>query len=251
VIEARTKGVRFASARAFVAERFGERGWDEALDRLTPADREAVSAVLPVGWYALALYVRLIRAIDEAHGVGDLALAVQLGRFEAERDVATTHRALLRVGSPALALDRHAELWRRTHDSGSWTLTRDGATSMFGVLSELGVDDHALCRVLVGYLGRLLDLVGARSARIEHPRCRALGDAECLFRARWGADTAQPESCTTPIASAVAEEPRQELASGAVQVQSPASEPAISSRQAFAASVEKLKTDSKKTAGRR
>src|SRR5689334_10758306 len=64
---ASTKGGSFGNARAFVYERYGAAGWDATRDLLTPPDRAELDSMLPVGWYPLSLYARLIRAIDDTH----------------------------------------------------------------------------------------------------------------------------------------------------------------------------------------
>src|SRR5207245_1426292 len=94
---AKTKGVAFVGVRTFVVQRFGETGWSAVLQRLEPEDRRELIGVLPIGWYSLEVYARLIRAIDELHGCGDCALIVQLGRFEAERDLALIERSYQRL----------------------------------------------------------------------------------------------------------------------------------------------------------
>jgi hypothetical protein len=236
--EAKTKGVGFVNVRAFATERFGANGWEQTIERLSHADRDVLAAVLPVGWYPLALYARLIRALDDVHGAGDLTLVVQLGRFEAERDLTTIHRIFLRMANPAFAIEKFGDYWRRFHDSGDWKLQRIHATSLGGTLSEWGVVDYALCRELVGYMGRVLELVGARSVIMEHPRCRGRGDAECYFQARWGA-TSERDSGTMLADSGAVGPARQEAVSEVV----------VTPRDAFAASVEKLGDTSKRRAG--
>src|SRR5689334_3017500 len=123
---AKTKGVGFANVRTFVEERFGPAGWDRVLSELVVSDRRELEAILPVGWYSLPLYARLIRAVDQVHGYGDLSLVVKLGRFEAERDLTTIHRIFLRLASPAFMLEKTADYWRRFHDTGHWVVKRDG-----------------------------------------------------------------------------------------------------------------------------
>jgi predicted hydrocarbon binding protein len=180
-----TKGIGFTNVRAFVMERWGEAGWSAVLARLRPDDREMLASVVPIGWYSLALYARLIRAVDDVHGCGDLAILVQLGRYEAEKDLTTIHRMLLRLVNPATVVEKSMDYWRRFHDTGTWHVRRISPTEVEGVLEGWGVVDHALCRELGGYLARLLELVGARSVVVEHPRCRARGDADCSFSACW------------------------------------------------------------------
>jgi hypothetical protein len=237
--EAKTKGVGFVNVRAFATERFGGSGWEQTIERLTLADRDVLAAVLPVGWYPLALYARLVRALDEAHGTGDLALVVQLGRFEAERDLTTIHRIFLRMANPAWAIEKTDEYWRRSHDTGTWTIAQLSDTSIGGTLADWGVVDHALCRELVGYLGRVLELVGAKSVIMEHPRCRGRGDADCYFHARWGTNDARDSGTmrASPGIASVREEA--------------VSEVVVTPRDAFAASIEKLSDTSKRHAGAR
>ena len=125
-------------------------------------------------------YARLIHAIDEAHGAGDLGLVVQLGRFEAERDLTIIYRLLFRLMNPATVVEKTTDYWHKFHDTGSWEMMRVGDNEIQGVLSGWGVVDHALCR----------ELVGAQNVIVEHPECRGRGHARCLFRGRWGATAA-------------------------------------------------------------
>ncbi len=192
--EALTKGISFVNVKAFTIQRFGQEGYDAVLERLTPADREVLPSVVTIGWYSLALYARLINALEEAHGYGDMALVVQLGRFEAERDLTLIHRVFLRIMNPAIVVEKTGEYWRRFHDTGEWKLTRESPTRLSGTLEGWGCVDEALCRELVGYLTRLMELVGAKNVLIEHPRCRARQQDECFFKARWGTGDAGPDS---------------------------------------------------------
>jgi hypothetical protein len=128
----------------------------------------------------------LIHAIDEVHGAGDLGLVVQLGRFEAERDVTTIYRIMFRLVNPGTVVQKTTDYWRKFHDTGSWEMMRQGSQEIQGVLTGWGVVDHALCRELVGYFSRVLELVGAQGVIVEHPECRARGYTRCFFRARWG-----------------------------------------------------------------
>lgn len=184
---ARTKGIAFAHTRLFVEETFGAAGWERVLGRLLPADRAEVESVISVGWYDLGSYARLLRAIDEAHGTGDLSLVVQNGRFQSERDLSTIQRLFFRLANPAYAVEKITDYWRRFHDTGSWEVNRVSESEVTGALHDWGVVDRALCRELTGYMGRVLELVGAKHVIMEHTRCRALGDDVCGYRARWSA----------------------------------------------------------------
>lgn len=183
--EAKTKGVGFVNVKSFTRARYGDAGWDAALERMSPADREELMSIIPMGWYSLPLYARLIRVIDGLHGFGDLALVRDLGRFEAEKDLTTIHRVLLRLANPAFIVEKAGEMWRRYHDTGTWTIKRESPTRVSGTLDGWGCVDEALCKEAAAYMARSLELVGARGVVLEHPLCRATGAERCFFLARW------------------------------------------------------------------
>src|SRR5205809_846369 len=84
------------------------------------------------------------QAIDDVHGSGDLGLVVQLGRFEAERDLTTIYRLMFRLVNPATVVVKTTDYWRKFHDTGSWEMMRMSPTEIQGVLTGWGVVDHAL-----------------------------------------------------------------------------------------------------------
>lgn len=182
---AKTKGIGFTNVKKFTVGRFGEEGWGTVLESLSKDDRDELLAVIPMGWYSLALYARLIRALDKIHGGGDLSLVKDLGRYEAEQDLTTVHRFFLRFTNPAFIVEKTSDYWARFHDTGTWNLTRDDH-GLTAVLDGWGVVDAALCRELVAYLTRVLELVGAKNVLVEHPKCRGRADPQCLFKLRWG-----------------------------------------------------------------
>ena len=183
--EAKTKGVGFVNVRTFARERFGDEGWSATLAQLSPADREELASVIPMGWYSLPMYARLIRALDALHGFGDLSLVRELGRYEADKDLTTIHRVLLRLANPAFIVEKAGEVWRRYHDTGTWNITREATNRVSGTLDGWGCVDEALCREAAAYMARCLELVGARGVVMEHPQCRAKGESRCFFLARW------------------------------------------------------------------
>src|SRR5437867_4483002 len=110
--------------RSFVEKSHGPAGWERVLAALLPEDRAVASSVLPSGWYELATQHRLLRCIDTVLGNGDLALAPEIGRHEAEQDLSTVHRLFIRFTSPAYVLEKSGEYWRRFYDTGKWKVTR-------------------------------------------------------------------------------------------------------------------------------
>ncbi len=181
----KTKGVGFTNVRAFTIERFGDAGWASLLEKIPAEDRSEIQSIIPMGWYSLSLYARLIRVLDKVHGRGDLSMMKDLGRFEAENDLKTIHRIFLRFTNPAFIVEKTSQYWKHFHDTGTWNVTRDDH-GVSAVLDDWGCVDSALCRELVAYLTRVLELTGAKNVVLEHPKCRGRSDPQCIFRGRWG-----------------------------------------------------------------
>ena len=182
----KTKGIGFISLRDFILERYGLDGWTDVLAELSAEDRAELSAVVTMGWYSLPLYARALRAADKVRGGGDLQLVFQLGKFQAERDLTTVHRAFLRIANPSFILEQSAEFWARFHDSGKWTVERLGPRRVRAYLDGWAHVDAALCREVTGYTLKAFELVGARHPRLDHTQCRARGAARCVFLGAWG-----------------------------------------------------------------
>jgi hypothetical protein len=183
---ARTTGVNFLNARAFIEERFPPEGMSQVLARLSDADRALFTGeVRSKDWHDLETYIRLIRAIDATLGNGDLSLLATLGRYEAERDRTFVQGLFLRMASPGWAVRMVMEYWRAFHDSGHWTVETVGQRMLRGELRDFGVPDEAFCRELTGYVARVMEFAGGRNARMTHPQCRGRGDPGCHFQLSW------------------------------------------------------------------
>lgn len=180
----RTKGVSLANARAWVEERFGRDAYERVLARLGAEDAAEVRGSVAVGWYDLALVSRLLRAIDDELGKGDLALLGELGRWEADRDFTVIHRIVLRVASPSIILQKMPDMWKRYYDHGEWEVVRDGH-EVTGRLRGWGSDCPGLRAEVTAWMHRAMELVGARDVRIEQTRSVARGDALDEWRATW------------------------------------------------------------------
>jgi predicted hydrocarbon binding protein len=178
----RMKGIGFVNVKAFVAERYPER-WTDVIKLLSPEDQLTVNEAIAVGWYDVLLFARLLRAVDEACGRGDLGTMEAIGKFEAEQDLNRVLRVFIRVLSPLQIFRVEGRLWSHFQDAGKWESHRV-AEGVDARLTGWAIDT-ALCSELAGYLVRLVQFTGGKDVRVLHPTCRANGDAHCLFQYRW------------------------------------------------------------------
>lgn len=183
-MSASVKGVAMYDVMLFTQQRFGADAWEALLASMSPKDRQALASILPVGWYDLALYARLLRQLVEAHGQGRPALLEECGRFGAEHDLTTIHRMFMRIASPGFILDQAMKLWRRFQDTGSWQVDRTELRTV-GTLTGWGHVDELLCRELSGYIAGMISHGNGTDVQVTHPHCRARGAPACVFVGTW------------------------------------------------------------------
>ncbi len=182
-----TKGITFTHAQAFLESSMGKGAWHRVIEASAAEDRATLGSVVAVGWYDLDLYARTLRTLDTVFGRGDLELLGAIGRYGAEKDINTVYRLFFRFANPIYAIEKVTEYWRKFHDTGTWSIVRTGDGRAEGTLRDWGHVDRALCRELVAYMTRVLELVGASEVHLSHPRCRADGEPACFFTLRWRA----------------------------------------------------------------
>ena len=183
------KGLSFVAARDYILKTDGRAGWDRVLGAMAPGDAEVVGAAVGVGWYPLDLYGTFLRTIDAQLGKGDLRWIRPMAHFEAERDVPTIHRLLLKMVRPSFIVEKMSGLWPRYNSTGRLSMERRGERAVNVTLSDWS-SDEVLCLSTQCYSERALELAGAKDVRIAQTTCRARGGAVCLFRIKWGAPEA-------------------------------------------------------------
>ena len=192
-------GVGIDNLQSFVFDRYRAEGWASFVAALPPSDGVVASTAVCSGWYELSVLARLRRAVDACFGTGDLRLCEELGRYEAERDLRSgVTRLFFRLFSPERAVRHIDPYWRRFHDSGSWSTREPRHGEIVARLDGWSVVEEALCRHLVGYFGRTLEIVGNRSSAVRHRACRAHGAAGCEFAWSWGLSPSPPPPAPIP-----------------------------------------------------
>lgn len=180
------KGNAFLWTLKFIDHHAGEGARARVLARLPPDERALLEGiVLPISWYPLPLFGRLLRAMDQELGNGDLSLAMERGRWVAVNDVRTIHKVFLKLFTPEWLVERATgSLWRKFHSSGEWT-TEGGDGRAHAELRDLAHVDTAVCASIGGWIVGLFQLAGAKNVEVKHPLCRGRGSAVCAYDVEW------------------------------------------------------------------
>jgi hypothetical protein len=178
------KGVSFVAVKRFVEQR-GPSKWEPIVDSLSRADAELVRSALAMGWYRTETYESLIVAVDRELGDGKLGILGDFGRFQAEHDLNLFYRIVLRFWSPAVLVEKTAEMWGKYHDTGAWEVRRDGDHHVAAFLGQWLGASEIMCAGVVSYVTRLFELVGAKGVHTQHPECVTRGASRCQFVVDW------------------------------------------------------------------
>src|SRR5512140_1410165 len=184
----KSKGFTLEGALAFVEAQHGPEGVQRLVAALDPAAREVLGGViLPSNWYPFAFLVGLYAAIDRTFGRGDLSLCKHIGRFTAEHELSTVHRATLRLTTLSLWLRIAGPLWRQYYSAGGVTAKdfKDGSCTV--LVEDFNPTGKAFCQVLTGWFQRVTELNGKRAVTVTHPECVLEGHGACRYEATWSA----------------------------------------------------------------
>ena len=184
---ANVKGIVLLNAKRFTVDAFGDEGWQRVLAELPAGDRDTLGGAVSMGWYEMGVYDHLHATMERVLG-GDKrgALMRRLGRYCAEHDLTTVHRAFFRLASPAFLMEKYGDFWRRYQDSGAWSVSRDGETRVHAALAGWASNEDACCARLGAYIGRMIELVVRKDVRVTHAKCHVRGDARCEYVLDWG-----------------------------------------------------------------
>ena len=185
--EAQLKGSAYLSTFAFIETKFGAEAKERVIARLSEDDRAMLTdgLMLPIRWYPLAPFPRLLRAMEAELGRGDLTLVTDRGVWTAIHDMKTVHKVLLKLVTPNWIIEKAMRLWPNFHTSGRWEAKRLGDNGARATLHDLGVVDEAMCATLKGWILGLLQLAGIKKANVDHTSCRARGDSHCVYEVSW------------------------------------------------------------------
>jgi hypothetical protein len=179
------KGSAYLSTLAFIETHFGPSGRSRVLEQLADEDRTLLSGmVVPIRWYPLAPFPRLLRAMDQTLGRGDLALVTERGSWVAINDMKTVHRVLLKFVTPQWVIEKSTRLWSNFHDTGRWESQSLGERAARATLYDLGVVDDAMCATLKGWIIGLLKLAHCQPT-VTHDECRLRGASGCVYVCNW------------------------------------------------------------------
>jgi hypothetical protein len=182
----KSKGFTIISAKEFVTKRFGEESWDKVVAQIDPAYRDIISgSIFASNWNPFELQVAVYTAIDRLFGKGDFQLCREIGRYSADREHSTIHKATMMFGGLKIWMKLASLMWKQYHSAGKMDCTElsDGGGRV--EVTEFNPIQKSFCYDLAGWIERTMELAGKKNVTIEHPQCLLDGDPACVYEGRW------------------------------------------------------------------
>lgn len=176
----------------YIKERIGAVAWLEALNKLSPEEREIVAKGDEQGMCPAYVAGNLMGAIVETHFHGSRHAAEQFlfegGRAQADKMLDGLFSVFARFVSPKQALDRAPSIISSVY-TGTDPSSRIDEDGMGGALTIAGLEEYEyVAPWLSGWMQRAIERFGGDSPTVIE-RNWASGQTrsdELVFEARWG-----------------------------------------------------------------
>ena len=158
------KGSAIISSINFIKDKFGDEGLDKIKESLTDKEREILSEIIlqPI-WYPLDLYVNLTHKIDSILGTGDLSIAKDIGKYEAEHDLKTIYRIFYVLGSPEFIIKQAAKIFSTYFQDGDLRIAESDKNNAIAELYNFPSLDQAVLHRISGFMEKTLELSGGKN----------------------------------------------------------------------------------------
>lgn len=173
----------FLSLRRFVEETYGAGAFQKVREGLARTHHIELPAIIaPGAWYPTQAFAS---GLDVGRQIfGPPGFHEMFGAKAAEYEIHWVYRPLLRFKSPLWMLEQGATVWRKAHNTGTWTIESKDRW-MRGSLRDFGLVHAGYCRSLCAWLSRACEMTGTVGLRVFHPECRVTGSAACVFEGEW------------------------------------------------------------------
>ncbi len=141
--------------------------------------------LMPAVWYPLDYFVTLMVSMDKVMGRGDLNLIPEIGRFAGELACKGIYKIFFKIGSVEFILKRAPQFWQQLFDTGTLSITADGHGKATLRLEKFEGLPKVLCLSLQGWSQALLELAGAKNAKLDVVRWPKPGDPTFEMAGRW------------------------------------------------------------------
>ena len=151
------------STRKFVLDNYGPSAWQRALEAMgTDARRRFERELTAKRRFDFPVAVDLLESVVQACDSADVSFVLnQLGRHNAEDDLGSTERLLMRVFTVKMVLKIASMLWTsRVKDGGRLIISSKGKKAVEGLIEQPPDASPLWWNYLAGWFQRTIELAG-------------------------------------------------------------------------------------------
>ena len=159
------KGVAFRSVMTVLEKHRGRPLVDVSVEAMEPEVRDAhrYGTIISAGWYPVAWYAEMWRAIVASSHGGD-ELVRFIGRASIDHDFNTIYKALFRVLSPRTLVSIGVRHFSNIYDTGAVDIIEQKTTSVRVKWTGCTGFSRAMWVEIIGSCERLAELAGGKQA---------------------------------------------------------------------------------------
>ncbi len=181
------KGTAVATQMGYVRDNFGEDGYQQWIEALSPEARTIVEgAVLESNWYeGECAVVELRSKICQVFYKGDPRGSWELGRYSAERALTGIYKVFLRVGSPNWMIDRGNMVFNRFFRPGLMETVQNEKNLAITQLKDFPESTGLVEMTIAGFIEKGLELSGTKNINVLITKSFSRGDDYTEFKYTW------------------------------------------------------------------
>jgi len=181
------KGTAIVTLPLFIKERFGERGFNQWINALTPEARKVYQGpVLTSVWYPLKeVLIEPLRKMCDLFFAGDLKGAREAGRFSADYSLKGIYKIFVKLGSPEFMVRRASNILPMYYTPSEMKVVESRKGQGILQITHFPEMDQALEIRILGWMERAIEISRGKQPHIKITRSLAAGDSVTEFQANW------------------------------------------------------------------
>ena len=168
----------------FVDQCFGKEAHERYLGAVSP-QLVRVFEGSPKSWVEFGHFVEATVLIDQIFGKGDLTMCWEVGRFASQFAVSAWKQFVMRRIRPTTIVSLASSAWSQYYDAGRIVSSPAGPSALRLEIAGFPQPHRAHCLSIGGWVDGSIAAAPGRQVHVQELSCRAIGDAQCVFLARW------------------------------------------------------------------
>jgi hypothetical protein len=173
------------NAAKWIERELGQPALRDVLRACSPAVRDRYTTAIVINWHPVEEFVEFLEVAERLLGRNDGKLAEEVGAAGARENLrGAMVRAAAYIANPEFMMKRVASLWSQFNDEGTMEMIKFDPEEMLVEVKGVAKSHALFCSTLTGWMAEVALHFGWRQATAKHVRCRARGEARCLWELR-------------------------------------------------------------------